>query len=367
MTEQALAQGQGKRQRLEYVDVARGFAMLCILLGHLGSPTINRVVFTFRLPIFYLIAGYFTPTRGSVRSFVAKRFRTLIVPYLVVAALVIVGRTVRTLLSAGLAEASAEFVTWLTGALYGAGGNIATVFPPFPTNQIGALWFLLAMFWGSVLFRWLVDRTPVVRLVAVLAVFSLSVYLSYLQVWLPWSIQAGGCGLLWIYVGWLWRRMGEGAKPQDDEARMAAVVLCVAVWACFVRDFESFYLVNCMIGHGPTDIAASLCACYVVVRACDWATKRHLPLTGQLTWFVRLSLLALCVHELDMYVFPWHTVNSWLQGTGRSSVAILAVRAVIRVVMVVAVTWALSKSKTVLRIMGMDSKVANPKPADKPN
>ena len=45
-------------KRLTYIDIARGIAIICIVLGHLGNNTINRVVFTFHVPIFFFITGY---------------------------------------------------------------------------------------------------------------------------------------------------------------------------------------------------------------------------------------------------------------------------------------------------------------------
>lgn len=47
-------QSQG-RERVGYLDIAKGIAIICIVLGHLGIPAINRVVFTFHVPIFYFI------------------------------------------------------------------------------------------------------------------------------------------------------------------------------------------------------------------------------------------------------------------------------------------------------------------------
>ena len=32
-------------KRLQYIDIAKGIAMICIILGHMGNANINRVVF----------------------------------------------------------------------------------------------------------------------------------------------------------------------------------------------------------------------------------------------------------------------------------------------------------------------------------
>ena len=50
--------GKGKN-RVQYFDIARGIAMICIILGHLNNSLINRVVFTFHVPIFFLYHGLF--------------------------------------------------------------------------------------------------------------------------------------------------------------------------------------------------------------------------------------------------------------------------------------------------------------------
>ena len=42
-------------KRVQYIDIARGIAILCIILGHQGISDVNRVVFTFHVPIFYFI------------------------------------------------------------------------------------------------------------------------------------------------------------------------------------------------------------------------------------------------------------------------------------------------------------------------
>lgn len=44
-----------KSTRLQYIDIAKGIAMICIILGHLGNASINRIVFTFHVPIFSLL------------------------------------------------------------------------------------------------------------------------------------------------------------------------------------------------------------------------------------------------------------------------------------------------------------------------
>lgn len=46
-------------KRVSYIDVARGITMLCIIAGHMDIWIITRVVFTFHVPFFFILSGYF--------------------------------------------------------------------------------------------------------------------------------------------------------------------------------------------------------------------------------------------------------------------------------------------------------------------
>ena len=39
--------------------------MLCIIAGHFGIVSAGRFVFTFHVPLFFLLSGYFLSTKGD--------------------------------------------------------------------------------------------------------------------------------------------------------------------------------------------------------------------------------------------------------------------------------------------------------------
>ncbi len=43
---------KSNRQRIDYIDLVRGIAMICIIADHLGNNTIIRAVFPFHVPVF---------------------------------------------------------------------------------------------------------------------------------------------------------------------------------------------------------------------------------------------------------------------------------------------------------------------------
>lgn len=70
-----------KKKRLGYMDIARGIAMLCIIMGHFGIATVNRFVYSFHVPFFFLLSGYFYSQRGTWKEFILTKAKQLLIPY----------------------------------------------------------------------------------------------------------------------------------------------------------------------------------------------------------------------------------------------------------------------------------------------
>ena len=152
-----------------------------IILGHLGESNINRIVFTFHVPIFFLITGYFINSNSSIRNFVKNKVKTLIVPYIITSLVIIIIATLQGLLIGDVKEV---FLEWLYAAIYGAGGDYTE---PFYIKGIGALWFLWATFWGSLFLKISLKFKKWSRMSVIVGLFILGYELKKLF-WFPLSI-----------------------------------------------------------------------------------------------------------------------------------------------------------------------------------
>ena len=133
--------------RISYLDIAKGISIICIILGHLDSSPINRVVFTFHVPIFFLISGYFVDNKLKILDFIKNKAKRLLIPYYITC-LVIILLAVYWALYLGTIKGT--LIYWLKASLYAAGSPHSK---PFHIDQIGAIWFLWALFWGSLFLR----------------------------------------------------------------------------------------------------------------------------------------------------------------------------------------------------------------------
>lgn len=285
-------------KRVKYIDIAKGIAVICIILGHLGNDSINRVVFTFHVPIFFFITGYFISQNKPVKEFILGKFRTLIVPYIFTCLLIICLGTVEGFIKG---KATTAFKTWVFASLYGAGDSYTQ---PFYIPAIGALWFLLATFWGCIFLRVSLSFNRYVRVVYIIILFLLGYY-SKSICWFPFSIQAGACATLFMYLGWVVRGVKKYLVNMPQVIKYIGILLAIMIWHLFIRNFQSFWLVHCDVGGGLIDIIGCICACYIVLCISKLIENKTKFISYFLEFYGKTSILVLCVHIIELNLFPW--------------------------------------------------------------
>lgn len=348
-----MSEKMARRGRINYIDVAKGISMICIILGHLNCHAINRVVYPFHVPIFFLITGYFTDPGSSFPAFVKKKARTLLVPYFITCLVIIV---IGTLEGFVLGDPLIRCRNWLWAAFYGAGDSYTE---PFYIKAIGAIWFLWATFWGSCFLKLSLRMNRYARILFLLLLFLLG-YRTAGICWLPFSIQAGACAASFMYIGYLARLYGK-AKEQAKlpaafppaEIKAAFSVFALLTYLFFIRDFQSFWLVHCDIGRGIADVFGSLCACWTVLQLSRLIDQK-VPAAGRFfSYFGRYSLLFLCVHIIELDLFPWWQIADGLVSRGllpASSVLLFII--VLKIPADLFCTYLLSRVPLVRKMLG---------------
>ena len=193
-------------QRIRFFDIAKGIAILAVILGHSAIETnlfvphrtaqiVLSICFSFHMPLFFILSGYFMHPERRFRWM--KEAKQLLFTYVVTALCVLVGVTcMATLDHESRAIALRQ---WGMAAIYGS-GDISNLTLWRVDLRIGAIWFLLALFWARLLLHCLarLPYTPV----WVSLCFAVG-YVSAQYVLLPWSIQAGMCAAAFLYLGYL--------------------------------------------------------------------------------------------------------------------------------------------------------------------
>lgn len=321
-------------QRIEFLDGVKGVGILSIVLGHVFIPGWNDFLFLYHLPIFFLLAGYFTSAKLPPGAFVKKRARRLLVPYAVTAALIVLFSVPKSL--AEHTSVLSGLKKWGLAALQGVGVEPKV---PFHMESIGAIWFLWALFWASLLLRFLITTEyRYFRLAAVLALFVAGV-ISIQTVFLPLSLQPALAALLWMYVGWLVRQgkeyiaqetengtpLGAAYETYHREAFGAVYLFSLALFLHAGFRYKPFLMVSATFEGGLLGILGSFAGSVVVFGTVwflyRWKDRFTKPLCAALTWLGQNSLLLLCVHIIEQDLIPW---KHYYAGAGLEGAAFFA-------------------------------------------
>lgn len=251
-------------QRIRFFDIAKGIAILAVILGHsaieanLFAPhrtaqVVLSICFSFHMPLFFILSGYFMHPERRFRWM--KEAKQLLFTYVVTALCVLVGVTcMATLDHESRAIALRQ---WGMAAIYGS-GDISNLTLWRVDLRIGAIWFLLALFWARLLLHCLA-RLPYTPVWVVLC-FAIG-YISTHYVLLPWSIQQGMCAAAFLYLGYL-------AKKYDvlGVVKRFPCIWAIAfvVWAVDIMFFGGMSMAINNYGSRPVlavigSIAGTLC------------------------------------------------------------------------------------------------------------
>lgn len=228
---------KNKQQYFNEINIMRGMAVLCVVIGHSFNPTetptilgfIKSFVYCFHMPAFFFISGFLESEKK--RSFserkqaIVKKARRLMVPYFFLT-VITVGLK---LLFGAFARNPLNYSTLAVDILIGR------------NNPNGGLWFLYALFIISI-FGILFDTinhtilTGVMFVLYVLntVVFKQSGYIVGFFLNYTWIYFAGGIARKYLYD-----------KLKSSELMMSAKGIVITVFAsvgyailAFVRIYE---------------------------------------------------------------------------------------------------------------------------------
>lgn len=157
------------KERIKYVDAAKGLSILMIMLGHITKEpnAVDMWMSSFKVSIFYIISGFLMSYSGSVKSrtfkeFVSKLTKSLVIPYVTFSVIGVIFKTSCIFLKhKPLAEVFVIFKNYLYDSIFLKG--------------INSMWFLPTLFIGEIIFFWIIRSPKVIKIVyGVAGLFAIS-------------------------------------------------------------------------------------------------------------------------------------------------------------------------------------------------
>ena len=316
-------------------DIMKGIGILAMILGHLGMPTaIDRFIYAWHMPLFFIVSGYFFHQISIKESFV-KNARNLLVPYFLTAIVLALCAFLKSHLD--IATLQHHAISIFVGS--GSGKNPTELASYF----VGAIWFLLALFWCRIGYNAVMRYISVSYQGGVLAL-SVAAVIAGQYILVPTDVLRGIGAMLFFHVGYL-ARQHQWFQHKPQWWLIIAILIMTAISAymgsmSMVRNHYSCYPVNVVAAIGFT---------YLMYWIAKYITRFPLC-TKWLSHWGMLSLLILCLHivELDYDFIPGYFFRLPIE----PHICII-LRWCYQVVIVLAVTELASRIKIVRKIFNL--------------
>lgn len=67
--------------RIEWIDMAKGYGIICVIIGHITTPGITVWIYTFHIPLFFFLSGYLFHNNYTICETIRRKVHSLVVPY----------------------------------------------------------------------------------------------------------------------------------------------------------------------------------------------------------------------------------------------------------------------------------------------
>lgn len=340
------------RKRIKWIDYVRAISMFLIIIGHTYEKAgfIQNLVFTVNVPIFFILSGYLTHQQ-PLKKVIKKGVYTLLIPYFVASLIMFIISILRHFIYIPLVNYQSQWYYYIIASLGGLGTSINFFNKNIPA--IGAIWFLLAMYFGNIFYQILLFSSKKIKnkniqnsflLIISILISVLGFYLSKLII-LPWSINAALISIIFYVSGHLIHEY----KLLDVNYLF---IIGLGLWA--LNSLLTPFWLN--IGYTKnitTTILGAIGGSYVIMFIFKRIDKYNIK---WLSNFGKCSMIALVFHVICINCFgDVNFIIKYLNLISFNPTMIEIIINIYRIILCVLVTNILAKNKFIQKIFAIVS------------
>jgi polysaccharide biosynthesis protein PslL len=306
-----------KMPRIEWIDILKGLGIILVVAGHIFPGLPSEIIFTFHMPLFFLLGGWLYRPVQDYRAFLRNKAIHLLIPY--AAFLTIIYSEV-------IFQACRYAFSHRT--LAGVKGVLVAIFNGIYGGEIlrgptSAFWFVICFFATQQIFNYLFHRLDQRKLPFVLL---LSLVISYLDSYFLRHLSFPSC-LNVVFAALPYFGLGFYLKNLDLKKWMYAA--CSGIWmvglALITQGYPIAYDMK-YAQYGIPGLTGLLAVCAIVLLIGLSKLLVKLPWVKQpLTYVGNASMVILYVHQwVQVKVQSYAGVDAiWLRFGAALSVSLL--------------------------------------------
>ena len=293
------------RQRFESIDCANGIGIILVVFAHVIAShkvgwKIEEVITSFHMPLFFVLSGMFFSYKKNFKNFVVGKTNRLIVPFFFFFIIISV------LLPLAFYCYKGNALNKLPSLLYGFISENLFI--------VGAIWFLLSLFFVSILFYIIKKSTKNRNEGVILISISLGIlgyFLGKERIELPCWFDTTLTCMPYYAIGYLLKNKTKLLTAKiPDKYNFIFALLCIIIvtilsgHTCYRANHYNISIFNVFI-CGTLGFFAIFFLANSTVKSLSW-----------LQYVGRNSIIILAIHQLIMMLitvsFRYINFNGWL-------------------------------------------------------
>lgn len=286
--------------RINWIDMARGYGIILVIIGHLYIFKISSWIYSFHMPLFFLLSGYLFRRSEKFSKYFVKKLNGLIKPYVFLSLIIILYRLLEDLL--------------LRKSINPVKNIVAFVLQRRETT----LWFITCLFIIELMY-YFVDKIKYSWIQHLVVALITLVGLSY-EKWvgkaLFWNVDVAFAAFGFFYIGVLCKKYNVIEKVNKrlsiiQKVLIFPVLLILNIGGAVINNKISGFgleMMSCQYGFWPLTYLVALIGTAAVIMISMIFANRFVTYIGKNTWIffglhqaVILQILSIAYRKLDIF------------------------------------------------------------------
>lgn len=314
-------------KRIEWVDIAKGFSILLVIIGHGVDGILRGVIFSFHMPLFFILSCVTFKFSTNADDFIRKSeksFKHLFLPAVFIYFLRTILKTINDF-SSLINYSPDDMKQYVANIInvFVVGSGAKTTIGDTTIGALGVPWFLIVLFFGRTLFDYLQLKLKSKWLYITIIVCSITgICIGKLQ-WLPFSFDIALAIQPFFLIGYL-------IKKYDIKKS------CIIKMFVFFATWITLLLLMYFVSKTYLELACrryplfplcfiSAIAGTMFISCFSQLFSKIKYLAKPIMYLGKNSMVMLWVHCFDSYFkFAWElTTNNYINITLRVAVDVL--------------------------------------------
>ena len=175
--------------RIKWIDISKGLGIIFVVLAHIDFSYFTKWLYSFHIPLFFFISGFLFSCKSNFKSFLQKKIKGLIVPYIVFSFILLIFKCY-ILHEAEISKLLISFII---------------------QKRYTTLWFIASLFFCELFYYFIVKiSSKYIQDLLIIIVLIIGLLLNvYFKIVLLWNIDITFIALLFFHTGYNFRNNQE--------------------------------------------------------------------------------------------------------------------------------------------------------------